>query len=82
MGMTAAMKLKQIVRNTRNVLAIELLAAARALDCLSPLRSSPAIEGVRSALQAVSLRWTGDRPLTRDIESVGDWIAGGALLGR
>jgi histidine ammonia-lyase len=82
MGMTAAMKLKQIVRNTRNVLAIELLTAARALDCLSPLRSSPAIEGVRSALQAVSLRWTGDRPLTRDIESVGDWIAGGALLGR
>ena len=82
MGMTSALKLKQIVRNTQSVLAIELLAAARALDCLSPLRSSPAIEGVRAALEAVSPRWTGDRALGQDIESVADWIAEGALLRR
>ena len=37
MGMTSAMKLKQVVRNTRHVLAIELLTATRALDCLRPL---------------------------------------------
>ncbi len=79
MGMTSAIKLKQVVRNTRNVLAIEMLTAARALDCLRPLASSPMIEKTRMALQAVSAPWTGDRPLSADIESVGEWIASGAL---
>lgn len=79
MGMTAAMKLKQIVRNTRHVLAIELLTAARALDCLRPLKSSPSIEQVRASLAAVSAPWAADRPLTADIENASAWIASGAL---
>ena len=79
MGMTAALKLKQVVRNTRNVLAIELLCAARALDCLSPLRSSAAIERVRAALREVSPAWTQDRSMSGDIEKTAEWIARGAL---
>jgi histidine ammonia-lyase len=79
MGMTSAIKLKQVVRNTRNVLAIEMLTAARALDCLRPLASSPMIERTRLALHAVSAPWTGDRALSADIEAVGEWIASGAL---
>src|SRR5216684_1774679 len=79
MGMTSAIKLKQVVRNTRNVLAIEMLTAARALDCLRPLASSPMIERTRIALHAVSAAWTGDRALSTDIENVGEWIASGAL---
>ena len=39
MGMTAALKLQRIVENTRNVLAIEAMAAAQALDFLSPLKT-------------------------------------------
>ncbi len=79
MGMTSALKLKQVVRNTRHVLAIELLTAARALDCLRPLKSSPAIERIRAGLSQVSAPWTGDRSLAGDIERAGDWIASGAL---
>ena len=79
MGMTAANKLKRVVRNTRYVLAIELLSAARALDCLRPLKSSPAIERVREELAKVSAPWTGDRALSGDIERVGAWIGSGAL---
>ena len=79
MGMTSALKLKQVMRNTRHVLAIELLTAARALDCLGPLRSSPAIERVREQLRNVSAPWTADRPLSSDIEKAGEWIASGAL---
>jgi histidine ammonia-lyase len=79
MGMTAALKLKQVVRNTRHVLAIELLTAARALDCLAPLRSSPAIERVRASLRQVSPAWTSDRPLGGDIEKTAEWIASGGL---
>ena len=40
MGMTSAVKLQRMMRNTCNVLAIEALAAARALDLLAPLKSS------------------------------------------
>ena len=79
MGMTSAMKLKQVIKNTRHVLAIELLAAARALDCLRPLRSSQAIEDVRAALQRISPAWTSDRSLGADIERTAEWIASGAL---
>ena len=79
MGMTGAAKLKEVVRNTRHVLAIELLTAARALDCLAPLRSSPAIERVRARLRAVSPAWTGDRPLGGDIEKTAEWIAADGL---
>jgi histidine ammonia-lyase len=81
MGMTSAMKLKQVVRNTRHVLAIELLTAARALDCLRPLRSSAAIERVRAELATVSAPWTGDRPLAGDIERAGEWIRARAMVG-
>ncbi|MGD0132802.1 MAG: histidine ammonia-lyase [Bryobacteraceae bacterium] len=75
MGMTSAIKLKQVVRNTRHVLAIELLTATRALDCLRPLSSSPIIEQVRTALAQVSPPWIADRSLTADIESTSAWIA-------
>src|SRR5205814_3737061 len=44
MGMTSAWKLKRAVANTCAVLAIEALAAARGLDLLRPLLSSPPIE--------------------------------------
>src|SRR4029077_16139651 len=75
MGMTSAMQLKQVVRNTRHVLAFELLTAARALDCLRPLRSSAPIERLREQFQSVSAPWTGDRPLSADIEKASEWIA-------
>lgn len=74
MGATAGHKLKRVIRNTRRVLAIELLTAARALDCLRPLRSSPAIEQARASLAEVCPPWNGDRPFTGDIERASEWI--------
>jgi histidine ammonia-lyase len=40
MGMTAALKLKRIVENSRNAMAIEAMAAAQALDFMAPLKTS------------------------------------------
>jgi histidine ammonia-lyase len=74
MGMTSALKLKQVVRNTRLVIAIELLTAVRALDLLRPLRSSPIIEGVRERFAAICTPWTEDRSLSRDIERAAEWL--------
>jgi len=68
-----------VVANTRLVLAIETLAAARALDLLRPLRSSPPIENAREKLREISAAWDGDRPLSADIEAVAAWIGGGGL---
>ena len=81
MGMTSALKLQQVVRNTRRVLAMELLTARRALDLLLPLRSSATIEKVRAALGGIVAPWSGDRPFTADIERTADWIAAGRAIG-
>ena len=44
MGMAAAIKLKRVIANATNVLAIEACAAAQALDFLLPLKSSQPLQ--------------------------------------
>lgn len=46
MGMTAALKLAQIVKNVETVLAIELLCAAQGLEFLRPLQPGPKLAEV------------------------------------
>ena len=79
MGMTSAVKFQRVVRNTRAVMAIEALAAARALDLLAPLKSSPPLEEARARIRAVSPPLAGDRPYYRDIAALESLIAAGAL---
>jgi len=79
MGMTSALKYKNVVRNTRAVLAIEALSASRALDLLRPLRSSLPIERVRERIRAVSPPLDGDRALDRDISALEKLLAGGGF---
>jgi histidine ammonia-lyase len=77
MGMTAALKLQQVVRNTRAVLAIEALTAARALDLLAPLKSGVLVEKVRARLRGLCPAWEGDQVFSDRIRAVEEWIAGG-----
>jgi histidine ammonia-lyase len=70
-----------VVRNTRAVLAIEALAAARALDLLAPLRSSEPLESARRRIREVSPEFDGDRALHKDIAAIERLIAGEALRG-
>ncbi len=79
MGMTSALKFQRVVRNARAVLAIEALAAARALDFLAPLKSSPPLESARARIREVSPAMDGDRPLYRDIAALEKLIVTGAL---
>jgi histidine ammonia-lyase len=74
MGMTSAVKLQRVVRNTRLALAIEALAAARALDLLAPLKSGPRLEEARARIRRVSPAIDGDRPFYRDIAAIGELI--------
>jgi histidine ammonia-lyase len=79
MGMTSALKLQQIVKNTRHVLAIEALTAARALDFLAPLKSGAAIEQARASLRSVCPAWEGDQAFSEKIRATSNWIESGAL---
>jgi histidine ammonia-lyase len=81
MGMTSAIKFQRIVKNTRAVLAIEALTAARAVDFLAPLKTSVPLEAARSRIREVSPPITSDRPFYRDIAALETLIASGALVG-
>ncbi|HEV8147959.1 MAG TPA: histidine ammonia-lyase [Bryobacteraceae bacterium] len=79
MGMTAAIKLRQVVANTRSVLAMEALAAARALDFLAPLKSGAPVEEARRRLREVCPAWEGDQVFSHRIRAVDDWLSTGGL---
>lgn len=68
MGMTAALKLRQVVENAEHVLAIELMAAAQGLDYRLPLKAARAVEQARLAVREIVLRLSEDRVLSGDIE--------------
>jgi histidine ammonia-lyase len=79
MGMTAAIKLKKIVENTRSVLAIEAIAAAQGLDFLAPLKTSKRGQAAHAAIRAVCPTVDKDRILAGDIARVGELIHAGQL---
>ena len=61
MGMNGALKAKQILQNAHGVLAIELIAAAQALDFreFTPGAGHAAPRGRRCARWSSTSRWTG-----------------------
>jgi len=79
MGMTAANKLKKIVENTRNILAIEAMAAAQAIDILAPLKPSKPLKHAHAAIRSVCPAMKKDRAMYQDFARIADLIARGEL---
>ena len=79
MGMTAALKLKKIVANTRNVLAIEAMAAAQALDFVAPLKTSKHGQTAHAAIRAVCPTMDKDRAMSGDLARLAGLIQRGKL---
>jgi histidine ammonia-lyase len=79
MGMTAAMKLTRIVANTRNVLAIEAMAVAQALDFLAPLKTSKRGQAAYAAIRAVCPTMIKDRVMYQDFTRLAELIASGKV---
>jgi histidine ammonia-lyase len=80
MGWSAARKLRRSVDALARVIAIEILAAARALDLRGPLRPAPA---TAAAAQALRERVPGpgpDRFLSPELEAAADMVREGSLL--
>jgi histidine ammonia-lyase len=80
MGMAAAIKLKRVIANATNVLAIEACAAAQALDFLFPLKSSQPLQKAHAAIRKVSPKVEHDRVFAEDFAKLADLIRYGALL--
>lgn len=79
MGMTGALKLQRVVENTRNVLAIEAMAVAQALDFLAPLKTSKRGQVAHAAIRAVCPPIDKDRAMYADHARVAETIARGKI---
>jgi len=79
MGMTAALKLKRIVENTRNVLAIEAMAVAQAIDFLAPLKTSKRGQAAHAAIRSVCPTVDKDRVMYKDFARLAELIGGGKV---
>ena len=79
MGMTGALKLRQIVDNAERITAIELMCAAQALEFRRPLKSSPEIESAHAKVRSVVRRLGEDRVLSTDIDALAGAVRAGAF---
>jgi histidine ammonia-lyase len=79
MGMTGALKLRQIVENAERIVAIELMCAAQALEFRRPLKASREVERAHSAVRALAPRLDQDRSLAAEIETVAAAIRKGVF---
>jgi histidine ammonia-lyase len=67
MGANAATKLRRVVLNVQRVLAIELLTASQAIDFRRPLKTSPILENIYTALRKEISFMDKDRILHNDL---------------
>ncbi len=79
MGMGASLKLKRIVENTRNAMAIEAMAAAQALDFLAPLKTSKPLQHAHAAIRSVCPTMDKDRVMYQDFARISELIASGKV---
>jgi histidine ammonia-lyase len=81
MGNAAGLKAWQVLANSERAVAIELLAAAQAVEFLAPLGLGRGSEAARGFVRTLSPRVREDRALAGEIEAVAGAIREGALLG-
>ncbi len=80
MGTHAARKALQIIENVENILAVELIAAAQALDLRAPLTPAPATAQVLALVRSQIAHWKEDRLMHTEIEKAREMIRSGAVL--
>ncbi len=77
MGMASALKAREAVRLLETVLALELLAAAQAIDLLRPLRSSDGVERAHALIRERVEPLGTDREPGPDIRSLEELVRTG-----
>ena len=80
MGTIAARKLGMIVRNAENIVAMEMLSAAQALDLLKPLLPGAAVLAAHRAIRTRAPFAAEDRVFSRDIDAIREMIRDETIL--
>jgi histidine ammonia-lyase len=80
-GAHAALKARRVVERVSDVVAIELLCAAEALEYQRPLRSGAGIEAAFATVREAVPKRTRDRPPAPDIRAIIGLIAAGRFSG-
>jgi histidine ammonia-lyase len=79
MGMTGAIKLRQIVEHAERIVGIELMCAAQGLESRRPLKSGKGLERAYDAVRRVVARLDQDRVLATDINALASAVRAGAF---
>ena len=77
MAMGAAWKLRRVLDNVRQVLAIELMCGAQAVDCRAPLRAAARVARAVEVVREHVAPLTTDRVLSGDMIALAAAIAAG-----
>jgi histidine ammonia-lyase len=81
MGMTAALKLRQVVENGEMIAAIELLAASQALHFREPIGLRGELGEALAGVRAIAPPIEEDRPLSRSMAAMAAAIRKGRFCG-
>lgn len=79
MGMTGALKLRQIVENAERIVGIELMCAVQGVEFRQPLKPSREIGRACAAVREVVPRLEADRTLGAEIEAMAAAIRSGTF---
>lgn len=79
MGMTSALKFRQIVENAELVLAIELLSSAEGLEYRKPLKPGVGVQQGYDQVRNLVPRLEEDRSMSAEIQQVASALRGGTF---
>jgi histidine ammonia-lyase len=79
MAPIAGRKAGQIARNAAGVVAVELIAAAEAVDLHAPLKTSPRLQSVHSKVREITPRSSSDRYWADDMASLQAAVLAGEI---
>jgi histidine ammonia-lyase len=80
MGTISARKCREVVQNAENVIAIELLCAAQALDLFTNMQPGVGTQAAYETIRGVVSHLENDRILSEDVKRVTDLVRSGAIL--
>ena len=80
MGMTSAIKSRQIIENSWSIAAIEMIAAAQAFDFRAPTKPSPGCQAAYDTIRKHVAPLEEDRPLFNDINGLTKAAKSGEIL--
>jgi histidine ammonia-lyase len=80
MGMTTAIKTRQIIENAWYVVAIELMSAAQAFEFRAPVKPSPASQAAYEVIRQNVKKLEEDRPIHDDINRLAATAKEGKVL--